>query len=499
MSRSWLVKLLLGPAVFLILLLAPPLPFVSEAAALAKAPHPKAPQIALGGLFWVASWWVLEVVPLGLTGVLAAILFSLLGYVSWSDALKSFADPIIWIFMGGFTLAKAFQVWGLDRRAAIAVARLYRGRNPMLAALFAVSLPVFLLTVSGSITASTSVVYPIALSYIEMLKLSPRLAEAMMLCLGEAATAGAMLLLISTPPNLIAKQVLEQQLPGFKLTFFDWFIVGTPQAIAGLIITWLVVFSVVRPAEREIRAAEVLEREARALGRMGKGEKLVLLIFLATLSLWLLPGVLLIAASLEPSLSPVAEYVFKLLPEAAPAALAILLLGLLRAEGRPLLTFEEISKGIDWNVVFLFGGGLAMGRALDGGGFSRWLALLITNSGIELNAYSLSAIGALVGFAITFPASNTAAAVVSTPLIAAIAKGAGINPIAPVIATALACSVSSAIPSTTPPMAIIYGSGKVSIKSMFKAGMIADLLRLAFLILTLPFFAGILVQLKTTP
>ncbi|MEM0495228.1 MAG: SLC13 family permease [Thermofilum sp.] len=499
MSKSRYAKVLLGPAVFLILLLAPPLPLVSEAAALAKAPHPKAPQIALGGLFWVASWWVLEVAPLGLTGVLAAVLFSFLGYVSWGDALRSFTDPIIWIFMGGFALAKAFQVWGLDRRAALAVARLYRGRNPMLAAFFASSLPVFLLTVSGSITASTSVVYPITLSYIELLKLSPRLAEAMMLCLGEAATAGAMFLLVSTPPNLIAKQVLEQQVPGFKLTFFDWLIVGTPQAIIGLLVTWLVVFAVIRPAEREIKAAEVVEREARTLTGMSKGEKLVLLIFLTTLLLWLTPGLLIIAASVDPGLSPAAELATKLLPEAAPAALAILLLGLLRAEGRPLLTFEEISRGIDWNVVFLFGGGLAMGKALEGGGFSRWLALLITNSGVELNTYTLSAIGAILGFAITFPASNTAAAVVSTPLVAAIAKGAGINPIAPVLATALACSISSAIPSTTPPMAIIYGSGKVSMKNMFKAGIVADLLRLAILILTLPFFAGLLLQLKAVP
>ncbi|MCS7103201.1 MAG: DASS family sodium-coupled anion symporter, partial [Candidatus Korarchaeum sp.] len=452
---------LIGPLIFLLLAIMPPLPLVDEAAALSKASDPRAPQIALGALLWIASWWVLEVVPLGLTGLLAAVLFSLLGYISWGDALRSFAEPIIWIFMGGFVIAKAFQVWGLDRRVALRLALIYKGSNPMLAAFFISCLPAFLLTATGSITASTSVVYPIALSYITLFSLSPRFSEAMMLSLGEAATAGAMLFLISTPPNLVAKQVLEQQIPNFKLTFFDWFILGTPQAVAGLLITWLIVFKVLNVEERIVLAKEIVERELNSIGRMSPGEKLVILIFLLTLSLWLVPGILVVVSSLNPSLVSVAELISRFLPEAAPAALAILLLGLLKVRGRPLLTFEEIASGIDWNVIFLFGGGIAMGKGLDWSGFSRWLALIITNAGFELNEFTLSAIGALMGFAITFPASNTASAMISIPVITSIARGAGLNPLAPVISTALACSISSALPSTTPPMAIVYGSGKV--------------------------------------
>uniref|UniRef100_A0A7C3SL13 Citrate transporter-like domain-containing protein n=1 Tax=Thermofilum pendens TaxID=2269 RepID=A0A7C3SL13_THEPE len=229
-SKKDLFKLLLGPLLFLLLALAPPLPMVEEAASMVKAPSPKAPQIALGGMFWVASWWVTEAVPLGLTGILAAVLFSFLGYVTWSKALTSFTNPIIWIFIGGFVLAAAFRKWGVDRRAALAIARLYKGGNPALTAFFVACLPAFFLSVTGSITASASVVFPIALSLLSMVRASDRYSEATMLALGEAATAGAMLLLISTPPNLIAKQVIESSVPGFKLTFIDWFIVGTPQA-----------------------------------------------------------------------------------------------------------------------------------------------------------------------------------------------------------------------------------------------------------------------------
>lgn len=487
---------LIGPLILLFLVFAPPLPLVSEAAALSKAVDPKAPQIALGALLWIASWWVLEVIPLGLTGLLAAVLFSLLGYVSWGEALRSFTDPVAWVLMGGFALAKAFQVWGLDRRVALRVARIYGGDNPMVAALFVACLPAFLLTATGSITASTSVVYPIALSYVTLLALSPKFSEAMMLSLGEAATAGAMLFLISTPPNLVAKQVLERQIPDFKLTFFDWFIVGTPQAVAGLLITWFITFKVLDVRERFSTVREMVGRELNSLGRMGLGEKLVLLVFLITLTLWVAPGVLVVASSLNPSLASAAELTSRLLPEAAPAVLAILLLGFLKANGRPLLTFDEIASGIDWNVVFLFGGGIAMGKGLDGSGFSRWLALAITSTGLELNTFTLSAIGALMGFAITFPASNTASAMISVPVIASIARGAGLNPIAPVISTALACSISSALPSTTPPMAIVYGSGRVSMRNMVRVGLLSDTLRLALLVLTEPFLADLLMKVK---
>lgn len=489
MAKEW-VKRLLGPALFLALALAPPLPLVEETARSAGVTPTKAPQIALGGLVWIASWWITEVVPLGLTGLLAAALFSLLGFVSWTSALTSFTHPIIWIFIGGFVLAKAFRKWGVDRRAAAAIARLYRGRRPSLAAFFVACLPAFLLTVSGSITASASVVYPIALSYLSSIGASGSFAEATMLALGEAATAGAMLLLISTPPNLIAKQALESALPGFKLTFFDWFIVGTPQAILGLFITWLIVFRMLKVEEREV-AAPLISVEAQA----GREEKLVVAVFLAVLALWMLPGALAIAASALPSLEPVSKTVSAHLPEAAPAVLAVVALGLIRTGKDPLLTFQEIAEGVDWNVVFMFGGGLAMGLALDASGFSRWVALAIASFG-SLDAFSLSAIGALLGFLLTFPASNTAAAMISVPLVASLAKGAGINPVGPILSTALACSISSALPSTTPPMAIVYASRRVRVSNMFKVGIVADLLRLTLLIATEPLLVNLLLAAK---
>ncbi|AKG38347.1 hypothetical protein MA03_02370 [Infirmifilum uzonense] len=490
MGRS-LLKILIGPILFLLMVISPPLPLVEQASRVPGAP--KAPQIALGGLLWIAEWWVTEAVPLGLTGILAAALFSLLGYVSWSTSLTSFTNPIIWIFMGGFVLAAAFKKWGVDKRAALAIAKLYSGGDPALVAFFAASLPAFLLTITGSITASASVVFPIALSLLTLMRASDQYVEATMLALGEAATAGAMLFLISTPPNLVAKQVLESSIQGFKLTFLDWIIVGTPQALIGLFVTWLIVFKILKIPEKRVEPPKLLDEKPLTLE-----EKLVLAVFFATLTLWILPGAILLASSLDARYEPLAKTVTTLLPEAAPAVLAIIALGFIKTKKGPLLTMDEISSGIDWNVIFMFGGGIAMGYALDSSGFSNWLALMISKLG-TLDIYSLSAVAALIGFAITFPASNTAAAIITVPLVASIAKGMGVNPAYPVITAALACSISSALPSTTPPMAIIYGSRKVKASNMFKVGMLADVVRLIILMATEPILVSILLNIKGIP
>ncbi len=495
------VKLALGPVIFIALLLLPPLPYVREAAVLADAPFSNAPQVALGVLLWIAYWWVTEVIPLGLSALIAPMLFSSLNLISWKSALRSFMDPIIWIFMGGFVLARAFQVWGLDKRIAFKLSTIYKGGNPMLSAFFIACLPVFALTITGSITASTSLMYPIVLAYLSTMGFSrdSRFAEATMLALGQAATAGAMFLLISTPPNLIAKRVVEEYLPGVNLTFFDWFIVGSLHAFIGLIITWIATFTLIKIEVKEIDIDESLIKEKmRSLGSMKLEEKLVTMIFILTLLLWMLPGLLLVFSNIWSEYEPLANLAKTYIPEVLPAVLAIFLLGFIRVGDRPLLTWDEIETSIDWNVIFLFGGGIVMGAALQNSGFSEWLALIVTHIGGEWakNPWAISAISAFLGFLITYPASNTASSLIACPLAAALAKGAGLNPMPAIISAALASSISSALPSTTPPMAIVYGSGYVRLWSMFKVGMVSDVVRLIILIFLEPYLADALMLIK---
>jgi sodium-dependent dicarboxylate transporter 2/3/5 len=480
------IGLILGPLLFVLIVLIPEPQSMVDAAILKDVPD-KSPQIALGTLLWVLTWWVTECVPLGIAALVPPLVFaiSMPDRLTWKTLLGAFTDPIIWIFMAGFVLAAAFRKWDLDRRIAIRLGSLYKGTNPMVAALFVAAIPVFILTLTGSITASTAVVFPFLVAYLSMANVKPggKYSEACMLVLAQAATAGAMLLLISTPPNLIAKSTAAQF--DYDITFLDWLVVGTPHAIAGLLITWFVVFKVVKPEEKSIAAdRSKLIAVAKQLGKMSRGEKTVAGLLVMAVSLWMFPSVVKVLATYNPALTDLSLTLTKVMPEAMPAVLIIIFAGLIRIKGEPLLKWDEIARGIDWNVVFLFGGGIALGIGLEASGFAQWMATGVSDAlGDDPGIWAIYAVSCLLGFALTYAASNTAAALITCPIAASLALGAGVSPIAPIVGAALACSISSAIPSTTPPMAIVYSSGYVKIWTMFKVGIVSDLARVAVLIL----------------
>jgi len=488
------IGLVLGPLLFLLIVLLPEPQSMVDAAAEKGIDLAKAPQIALGTLLWVLVWWVTECVPLGIAALVPPMVFSLTTILTWKTALTSFMDPIIWIFMAGFVLAASFRKWDLDRRIAVRLGSFYKGKNPMVAAFFVAALPVFILTLTGSITASTSVVFPFLIAYLSMAGVKPggKYSEATMLVLAQAATAGAMLLLISTPPNLIAKATVEDLTLG-DLTFLDWLVVGTPHALIGLFVTWIVVFKISKPDEKVVCCDPAkMDSVGKQLGRMSIGEKTVALLLLTAIVLWILPSAVKIVASYEAGLTDFSDNLSKIMPEAMPAVLVILLAGLIRIKGEPVLKWDEIAKGIDWNVVFLFGGGIALGLGLESSGFASWLATGVQSSlGAHPSGFIIFAVSCFLGFVLTYAASNTAAALISCPIAATLALGAGVDPIPPIIGAALACSISSAIPSTTPPMAIVYSSGYVKIWSMFKVGIVSDLIRLAALIAIGPILTGL--------
>ena len=489
------IGLFLGPALFVAFLLVP-IPASMADAARAVGAAAWAPMVAFGTLLWVLVWWVTECMPLGLAALIVPLVFSLSGILPWRTTLASFADPIIWIIMAGFALAAAFRKWDLDRRISLRLASMYRGNNPKVAALFVAALPVFFLTLTGSITASTAVVFPFLIGYLTMVgaRTGSRYAEGSMLALAQGATAGAMLLLISTPANLIAKGTIREYVPGADLTFFDWFIVGAPHAFIGLLIAWLVTFAIIKPEMKSLDVdAKKLASARHALGPMARGEKVVLTILVVAITLWMLPSIVTIFADAYPALREASATLSTVMPEAMPAVLVLLVSGLLRVKREPILRWKEMIEGIDWNVVFLLGGGIALGLGLQASGFAQWLAgACCSLLGTSASAWSIFAVSALLGFALSYAASNTAAALVATPIAATLALGSGVNPFGPIIGAALACSISSAIPSTTPPMAIVYGSGFVRIWSMFKVGIVSDLLRLGVLILIGPFLVDLI-------
>ncbi len=563
--------LILGPILFLTMLL---IPFPSGAIFENSSSQSETeglftvilPQIALGTMLWMIIWWVTECVPLGFTSLLAPFIFVITGILTVDEALPKFADPIIWIFISGFVLAAAFKKCGLDKRIAFKLALFYKGNNPKMAIFFVACLPVFLLSMTGSITASTTIVFPFVLAYLRTLKTSffesnrlsnnnidrhinsrsldvdsnkisnndteiNKYTEASFLSLGQAATAGAMLLLISTAPNLIAKATVEDFVPGMTVSFTDWLVIGLPLAVIGLLVSWNIVFLLLCPKINF--PSKIRDQFKNSLGKAGKiktEEKAVLTILFLAMSLWIIPSVLrsfypddgnddlIGAVNTMSHLSNQMINILSNIPESVPALLIILLIGLVKIkvyrtndtgevvekigadEGKrapnswqPILSWNDILESIDWNIVFLFGGGLVLGLGIEASGLATLLGNLISeNAGPLSTEWGIFTISAVMAFLMSYAASNTASAVIVCPIAASLAIGAGFSPIPSIIAAGLGASISSALPSTTPPMAIVYSSKAVTILNMFKTGMVSDLLRLMVLIILGPFLISII-------
>jgi sodium-dependent dicarboxylate transporter 2/3/5 len=266
----------------------------------------------------------------------------------------------------------------------------------------------------------------------------------------------------------------------------------------GLVVSWTVIFLLIKPEIRTIPATrDQFKAGLKSLGAMKREEKAVLAILLVAMFLWVAPSLLrsFPVRDIGPFLGFVDAFATNV-TEAIPALMIIIAVAMVRTgrDGPPLLKWDEMARAVDWNIVMLFGGGLVLGMGMQASGLASWMGVQVFSfiGGENVTPWIVFAASAIMGFAVSYAASNTASAVITCPIAASLAIGAGINPIPPIIAAALACSISSAIPSTTPPMAIVYSSRVIRISNMFKTGMTSDLIRLALLIFLGPLLLGML-------
>ncbi|MBM3291250.1 hypothetical protein FJY84_01070 [Candidatus Bathyarchaeota archaeon] len=484
------ISFYLGPLLFLLCLLIPSNSTMDEAAKFVNVSSNLGPKYGLGVLLWTATWWVFETTSLGLAGLVPIILFSISGIIPWKDSVAPIMDPLIIVIISGFIFAKAFQKWGLDRRVALTLASLSRTRNPAVAGFFVASLPVFLLTLTGSMTAATSIVYGFVIAFLmrQGFNKGSSYGTGTLLALGQAATSGSLLFLTSTTTNLIAKKVIFETTK-FDLTFVDWFYVGTFHAFFGLFLTWFLVYKIIKPEISSLPfEPSTLKKELSELGPMNRGEKITISILLLTLFLWLIPGIATNLALIKPDLEPLSVLLTKILPEAAPATLVLFIFPLIKIDGTTLLKWDEmLYESINWDIVFLVGGGITLGTGLMRSGFSQWIGMLFKSViGPTPSEYMIFAVCSFIGFLLSYPASNTGAASVACPLAASLSIAAGINPIGPILGTAIATTIPSTLPSTTPAMAIAYSSGFIKMRDMIKVGIFADVIRFIVLIVVGP-------------
>ena len=450
----------------------------------------------------VVVLWICETLPLPVTALLGAVLCIALGVAPARQVFSYFADPIVFLFIGSFMLARAMSVHGLDRRIALSflsIAWVSASPARMLAGLGFVTAAISMWV---SNTATTAMMMPIGIGILAALHrtrgdggaLGSRpwpFATGMMLMISYAACIGGIGTPVGSPPNLIGIGMIRNAV-GVDISFPTWMALAVPMLVAMAAVLFLLLYRLhpETPAAGGAAASskasagslgtdmrEHVAHEQRRLGPWTRGQVNTLVAFGVAVALWMLPGVLSVLGLED---APVSDWLEARMPEAVVAVVAALLLFVLPVrlrEGEFTLSWAEAVK-IDWGTILLFGGGLTFGTLMFETGVARamgeaFAAQLGTSS---LWGFTFTAIA--IGIVMSETTSNTAAANMVIPVVIAIAQASDINPIPPALGAVFGASFGFMLPVSTPPNAIVYGSGLIPLPKMMRAGIIFDVLGL---------------------
>lgn len=416
---------------------------------------------------WMALWWMTEAVPIAATALLPLVLLPLLGVVDVGAAAAPYANPVIFLFFGGFVLAAAFERSGLHRRLALGLLSTVGSRPDRIVAGFMIVTGFISMWVSN--TASVLMLLPLVNSIIG----SPNPAapddsatrdfrKALLLGIAYAATIGGFGTLVGTPPNALLAGFLTQT-HGIRVGFLDYMLIGIPIVVVALPVTWWLLTRVVF---RRATAAVVIDTTAiatqrAALGPATRDEKFVGTVGLLTALAWVSqPWLVRWAPGISEATISVA------------CAVALLVIPLDGKWARAI-SWNDAER-IPWGVLVLFGGGLSLASAIQDGGLSQWVGDSV-GALRSLHPLVLVFLVTTVITLLTEFTSNTATAAAFLPLASSLAVGAGINPLMLSVAAGLAASNGFMLPVGTPPNAIVFGSGHLSVPEMARAGFLVDL------------------------
>ncbi|MYM54823.1 SLC13 family permease [Thalassovita mangrovi] len=425
----------------------------------APAGMPDAAWLAAGLALTMAAWWLSEALPLSVTALLPLAAAPLLGISGIAEVSAHYSNPLIILFLGGFLLARAIERCGLHRRLAIALLGA-AGKRPthILAAVMATTA---FLSLWISNTASTMVIAPIAAAIAASQPDRPRFGTALMLGVAFAATIGGMGSLIGTPPNAIFAAHVNSAY-GIEIGFAQWAAIGVPVSLVLLAAAWLVL-SRLTPG---LRAEELSLSFGNQDGPMSVAEKRVAVIAALTALAWIARPLL---EWLLPSL---------VLSDAGIAMLAAMAL-FISPDGKDgrLLDWDT-AAGLRWDVLILFGGGLALAGTLDQTGLAGWIGGKIDTIDHLPQILLLLVIAALIVY-VGELASNTAMAAIFLPIAGAAAATLGADPVIFMLPVALSASVGFMLPVATPPNAIVFSNPSVTRGDMLRAGALLDVIGIA--------------------
>lgn len=470
-SSKNIIGLILAPSVFIFLLFDSPIPNAS----------PEAQKAAALGIL-MAILWVTEAIPIPATAMLPIALLPLLGIGTIKSVTTSYGHPLIFLFLGGFILAIAMQKWNLHKRIALSIMK-FTGTDPKnLVIGFMISTAFLSMWVSN--TATVVMMYPIAMSIIQLLENTQKnptvkdceniqnFSIALMLCLAYSANIGGVGTLIGTPPNALLAAYLSENFK-FHIGFGQWMLLGIPIVIIFLPLTYLLITKILYPIHvgKTSGSDEIIQTEIKSLGKMSLPEVVVSLIELVMASLWIFRP-LLQSADWSQNIDAIQSLsdegiaiIGATLLFAAPISLR---------KSQFLIDWSD-TKELPWGILILFGGGLALAKSFQDTGLTTTIGSLsqhISDIPISLFVFVICAIMIFL----TELTSNTATTASFLPVLGAMAVGMGEDPALLTIPVAIVASCAFMLPVATPPNAVVFASGKISLPQMAKTGLWLNIL-----------------------
>jgi sodium-dependent dicarboxylate transporter 2/3/5 len=476
------VGLVAAPLLFLTILLVP-MPGLSPQA------HKLAAVMAA-----VVTLWLTEALPMPVTAMLGPAACVVLRVAEAKKAFEPFADPLMFLFIGSFILARAIFLHGLDRRLAFGVLSLRGvGARPG-RILFAFGAVTAFISAWISNTATTAMMFAIGLSILAYLfkqqeaggpAINRRYATGLMLMTAFAASVGGLATPIGTPPNVIGLGMIRREL-GVEFPFLKWCAIGVPVVI--VLYLWMAAYlnALCGAGVREIEGSrEMLRRERDRLGPWTAGQVSTLVAFGVTVALWVFPGMV---ALIWGESSKIYGVVKSVMPEGVAAIVGAALLFLLPGDrrgagadaggggtGRARAIDWEQAVKIDWGVVLLYGGGFALGVLSFDTGLAAAVGKGLTGLlPVEGSRMGMLVAATLVAVLVSETTSNTASANMVVPVVIALAREAGVDPLEPALGATFGASLGFMLPVSTPCNAIVYGSGYVPIGKMVRYGLLLD-------------------------
>ena len=424
----------------------------------------------------MAVWWATEAVPIAATALLPLVVFPLLDIASIHDTARPYSNKVIYLFLGGFIVAFAMQRWNLHRRIALNVLQIVGGKGRSLIGGFMIASAVISMWVTN--TSTTMMLLPIGVSIIGVIHSSVATLSdkgkrdfqyALLLGIAYGATIGGMMTLVGTAPNALLAAFMQDTY-GIEIDFARWMLVGIPLAVVMLPLSWFVLTRVVFKVDfvTSAEARSELRRMNRELGGISVPELRVAIIFACMALLWMtrplltqVPG---LAALDDASIAMAGAIAMFLVPSGS--------------KEDPLLLRWNYAERLPWGVLILFGGGLSLASAVSNTGLAEWLGTSLQAIG-DLPLWVIVVAASAMIIFLTELTSNTATTATFLPVVGAIALEAGFDPIMLTVPVTLAASCAFMLPVATPPNAIVFGSGMLTIPKMARAGLALNLIGIA--------------------